>query len=266
MVKQAQKLAPGKEVRLHCWRGGMRSGAVLWLLELAGFKVHLLDKGYKDYRREVLASFDTPRNWRVLGGLTGSGKPTCCTRWRPRPTPSPCSTSRAGQPQRLGVRGHWATAPAHPEQFENNLAAALAELPLDAPFGWRTKAGKLAGSPFHLRCLRKCARPRAGYWRCPGRPAWPNWPPSTGPRPRPTWPPLSSGCTSASAGWPPASLAAVEAAISRAWWSWCSIYYDKTYTYGLASARRAQPHVHPRGHLRPDGECLHPAPGFDNAG
>jgi tRNA 2-selenouridine synthase len=74
MVKQAKKLAPGKEVRLHCWRGGMRSGAVLWLLELAGFRVHLLDHGYKDYRRAVLASFAQPRQWRVLGGLTGSGK------------------------------------------------------------------------------------------------------------------------------------------------------------------------------------------------
>ena len=31
MIKKAQKLAQGKEVRLHCWRGGMRSGAVLWL-------------------------------------------------------------------------------------------------------------------------------------------------------------------------------------------------------------------------------------------
>ncbi len=61
MVKQAGKLAPGKEVRLHCWRGGMRSGAVQWLLELAGFRVHLLDRGYTDFDRlhalERLAKF-----------------------------------------------------------------------------------------------------------------------------------------------------------------------------------------------------------------
>lgn len=74
MVKAAQKLAPHKEVRLHCWRGGMRSGAMQWLLELAGFKVHLLDKGYKDYRRWALAQLELPRPLVVLGGLTGSGK------------------------------------------------------------------------------------------------------------------------------------------------------------------------------------------------
>ena len=59
MIKKAQKLAPRKEVRLHCWRGGMRSGSVLWLLELAGFKVHLLDKGYK-LTLDVVGGAGTP--------------------------------------------------------------------------------------------------------------------------------------------------------------------------------------------------------------
>ena len=132
MIKKAQKLAPGKEVRLHCWRGGMRSGAVMWLLELAGFKVHLLDKGYKEYRRAVLASFDTPRQWRVLGGLTGSGK-----------TDVLHQLAAHGQPvlDLEGLANHKGSAfgaigqPAQPtqEQFENNLAAALAALPADVP-------------------------------------------------------------------------------------------------------------------------------------
>jgi tRNA 2-selenouridine synthase len=133
MVKQAKKLAPGQEVRLHCWRGGMRSGAVLWLLELAGFKVHLLDKGYKDYRREVLASFAAPRPWRVLGGLTGSGKTDVLH----------ALAAEHGQPvlDLEGLAHHKGSAfgaigqPAQPtqEQFENNLAAALAQLPPGAP-------------------------------------------------------------------------------------------------------------------------------------
>ena len=132
LVKQAQKLVPGKEVRLHCWRGGMRSGAVLWLLELAGFRVHLLDHGYKDYRRAVLASFAGPRQWRVLGGLTGSGK-------------TDVLHALAARGERMldleGIAHHKGSAfgaigqPAQPtqEQFENNLAAALARLPTDAP-------------------------------------------------------------------------------------------------------------------------------------
>ncbi len=63
-----------KWVLLHCWRGGMRSAAVAWLLELYGFKVFLLIGGYKAYRNWVLAQFEKPYSFKVLGGYTGSGK------------------------------------------------------------------------------------------------------------------------------------------------------------------------------------------------
>ena len=133
MIKLAQKLVPAKEVRLHCWRGGMRSGAVQWLLELAGFKVHLLNHGYKDYRRAVLASFAEPRQWRVLGGLTGSGKTDVLQALAVEPGQHVLDLE--------GIANHKGSAfgaigqPAQPtqEQFENNLAAAMALLPTDAP-------------------------------------------------------------------------------------------------------------------------------------
>ena len=133
MIKLAQKLVPDKEVRLHCWRGGMRSGAVQWLLELAGFKVHLLNHGYKDYRRAVLASFAEPRQWRVLGGLTGSGKTDVLQAMAAEPGQHVLDLE--------GIANHKGSAfgaigqPAQPtqEQFENNLAAAMSLLPTDAP-------------------------------------------------------------------------------------------------------------------------------------
>ena len=74
MVKQAKKLAPEKEVLLHCWRGGMRSQSVAWLLDLAGFNVHLLDFGYKSYRHFALETFSQTYPLLILGGATGSGK------------------------------------------------------------------------------------------------------------------------------------------------------------------------------------------------
>ncbi|MDQ3292810.1 MAG: tRNA 2-selenouridine(34) synthase MnmH [Bacteroidota bacterium] len=74
MVRQAEQLAPGKEVMLHCWRGGMRSAGVAWLLDLAGFKVNLLRDGYKAFRRTISQTFAQPLPLVVLGGLTGSGK------------------------------------------------------------------------------------------------------------------------------------------------------------------------------------------------
>ena len=45
-----------------------------WLFETAGLKVQILVGGYKAYRNEVLAIFDQPIPFRVLGGKTGSGK------------------------------------------------------------------------------------------------------------------------------------------------------------------------------------------------
>ena len=61
-------------VLVHCWRGGMRSAAVAWLLDLYGFKVYLLVGGYKAYRTWVLAQFEKDYNFNIIGGYTGSGK------------------------------------------------------------------------------------------------------------------------------------------------------------------------------------------------
>lgn len=73
-VKQAEKLARDRELLVHCWRGGMRSGSMAWLLDFSGFKVHLLQGGYKAYRHLMQEQFEKPRPLLVLGGLTGSGK------------------------------------------------------------------------------------------------------------------------------------------------------------------------------------------------
>ncbi len=61
-------------VLIHCWRGGMRSAAVAWLLDLYGYKTYTLTGGYKTFRNWVLKQFDKPYNFKVLGGYTGSGK------------------------------------------------------------------------------------------------------------------------------------------------------------------------------------------------
>ncbi|QNF33255.1 tRNA 2-selenouridine(34) synthase MnmH [Adhaeribacter swui] len=132
MVREAEKLAPGKEVMLHCWRGGMRSSGVAWLLDLAGFKVNLLQDGYKAFRRLVHQTFEQPYPLLVLGGMSGSGK-----------------TEILLELQKLGeqaidlehLANHCGSAfggigkEPQPsiEQFENNLGAALLAInPLQA--------------------------------------------------------------------------------------------------------------------------------------
>ena len=59
---------------VHCWRGGMRSAAMAWLLDLYGYEVIQLTGGYKAYRNWVLEQFTISYSLKVLGGYTGSGK------------------------------------------------------------------------------------------------------------------------------------------------------------------------------------------------
>ncbi len=63
-----------ERIILHCWRGGMRSASVAWLLETVGFDVAVLTGGYKSYRRAMLDFFNKKLPIVLLGGKTGSGK------------------------------------------------------------------------------------------------------------------------------------------------------------------------------------------------
>ncbi len=63
-----------RNVLVHCWRGGMRSAGVAWLLDLYGFNVYILIDGYKAYRKWVLSQFEKEHNFKIIGGYTGSGK------------------------------------------------------------------------------------------------------------------------------------------------------------------------------------------------
>ncbi len=63
-----------KCILVHCWRGGMRSAAVAWLLNLYGFKVYTLAGGYKSFRNRVLEQFEYQYTLNIIGGYTGSGK------------------------------------------------------------------------------------------------------------------------------------------------------------------------------------------------
>ena len=62
---------------IYCWRGGKRSGSLATVLGAIGFKVQLLEGGYKAFRSAVIE--DIPAsveglNFQVICGPTGSGK------------------------------------------------------------------------------------------------------------------------------------------------------------------------------------------------
>lgn len=73
-IAEARKLGGDRPIRLHCWRGGMRSEAVAWVLEMAGIKVSLLMGGYKAFRNWAQSRFLISKNVIILGGMTGTCK------------------------------------------------------------------------------------------------------------------------------------------------------------------------------------------------
>ncbi len=113
-----------QKIVVHCWRGGMRSAAIAWLLDLYGFNIYTIIGGYKTYRNWVLAQFEKQYNFKVIGGYTGSGKTELLT-----------ALQQAGEAiiDLEGLAHHKGSAfgslgePDQPSQemFENMIAAAL---------------------------------------------------------------------------------------------------------------------------------------------
>lgn len=111
-------------ILVHCWRGGMRSAAVAWLLDLYGFKTEQLTGGYKAYRNWVLAQFEKEYKMKVLGGYTGSGKTEILLQLQKSKIPVIDLEGLAHHKgSAFGALGQQ-DQPSQ-EQFENNLATAL---------------------------------------------------------------------------------------------------------------------------------------------
>ena len=117
----------GAPLRLHCWRGGMRSGSVAWLAQQLELPVLLLEGGYKSYRRWVLELFERPWPLRLLGGRTGCGKTELLLALRER---GAAVVDLEGLAHHRGSSFGGLGLPEQPsvEHYENELAAALAPL------------------------------------------------------------------------------------------------------------------------------------------
>jgi tRNA 2-selenouridine synthase len=131
-IKQVRKVVHGSEILMHCWRGGMRSSGMGWLMEMAGYDVRILKGGYKTYRSYIRQNIGEGFQFVVIGGKTGSGK-----------TEILHLLEKQGE-QVLGlekIAHHKGSAFGHigqevqptNEQFENDLFANLHQLNPDKP-------------------------------------------------------------------------------------------------------------------------------------
>ncbi|NIJ54429.1 tRNA 2-selenouridine(34) synthase MnmH [Dyadobacter arcticus] len=126
-IQDALLMAPGKKIGVHCWRGGMRSGAMAWALDLYGFEVYLIEGGYKHYRRWVLNQFEKPYHLLTLGGMTGSGK-TRILQEMEMSGAQMIDLENLAQHQGSSFGSMNKMLQPTQEQFENNLAAKLNNL------------------------------------------------------------------------------------------------------------------------------------------
>lgn len=140
-------------LRLHCWRGGMRSGSVAWLARQLDLPVLLLEGGYKAYRRWVLELFERPWPLRLLGGRTGCGKTDLLLALRQRGV---AVLDLEGRAHHRGSSFGALGLPPQPssEHYDNLLAADLAALE-DADEIWLEAESSQVG---------RCRIP-AGLWR-----------------------------------------------------------------------------------------------------
>jgi tRNA 2-selenouridine synthase len=131
--KTIAKINPeNKTVLVHCWRGGMRSAGVAWLLDLYGFKVFTLVGGYKAFRNWVLGKFEQKFDFKILGGYTGSGKTIVLKALKEK---------GAAVVDLEGLAGHKGSAfgniglPKQPSQemFENKLSVEIEAIELNKP-------------------------------------------------------------------------------------------------------------------------------------
>jgi tRNA 2-selenouridine synthase len=165
MVEEAENIiknspnAASHTILVHCWRGGMRSAGVAWLLDLYGFTVYTLVGGYKKFRRYVLDTFETNYSMKVIGGYTGSGK-TAILKTMAR-LQEPVIDLESLAIHKGSAFGHL-NQPEQPSQemFENRLAMELRGVAADQPF-WiedeSLRIGKiLIPQPFYNQ-LRKAS-------------------------------------------------------------------------------------------------------------
>ncbi len=72
--KEALEKFPRRQLIVYCWRGGMRSQILSWLLSMVGFEIFRLKGGYKIYRTYTFEKVRETYPLLVLGGKTGTGK------------------------------------------------------------------------------------------------------------------------------------------------------------------------------------------------
>ncbi|TFV96239.1 tRNA 2-selenouridine(34) synthase MnmH [Algoriphagus kandeliae] len=140
--KEAIKRFPNRKIILYCWRGGMRSQILSWLLSMVGFEVFRLKGGYKTYRNFTFEEVRKKRNFIVLGGKTGTAK-TVLLQYLKEAGEQVLDLENLAHHKGSAFGGIGQAPQPSVEQFENKLTEALLQLNSDSPIWVENESRKI---------------------------------------------------------------------------------------------------------------------------
>lgn len=112
---------------IHCWRGGMRSASMAWLIALTGKECIIIQGGYKSYRQYILEHLQSHRyNFVILGGRTGCQK-TSILREMKRQGEKVIDLEELADHKGSAFGWIGRTSESGTEQFENDLFSELSK-------------------------------------------------------------------------------------------------------------------------------------------
>ena len=151
-------LSDGKPLLIHCWRGGMRSRSLAWLIEQVDVQTIVLDGGYKFFRRWVLEFFKETLPLIVLSGLTGSGKTNQLAQLAAQ-NEQVVDLERLANHRGSAFGGIGQGGQPTNEQFENDLAMELNCLDTGRPIWVEDESRSIGGIrlPHHFFEQLRCA-------------------------------------------------------------------------------------------------------------
>lgn len=145
-LEQALADKPGGwQPLVYCWRGGQRSGSFASILSQIGWRVRVLEGGYRSYRRLVVrAVHEEPIAHRIvlLDGNTGTAKTEILNQLQERGVQV---LDLEGMARHRGsVFGHLGVQPSQ-KAFEGRIAMALARHSVARPVLVEAESSKIGG-------------------------------------------------------------------------------------------------------------------------
>lgn len=143
-LAQAKRAGENKKIIIYCWRGGMRSEIMRWVLDLGGLDVRVIQGGYKAVRKNFHSLFSRKYHFIKLTGPTACGKTDLLHALREK---NECVIDLEQLAHHKGSAFGGLGQPSQPtqEQFENNLAYQLSQIPNECSV-WIENESRMIGT------------------------------------------------------------------------------------------------------------------------